>query len=186
MKNKEENDIFRFVEARPRLGGDVYIHPQSHVSGSVILGDDVSVWPMAVIRGDVNDIFVGDRCNIQDGAILHVSHKGPWAPEGAPLIMGADVTVGHGARLHGCTIEDCCLIGMGAIVLDGAVLSAGSLIAAGAVVAPGTIVPSGTLWRGNPARMARELTERESDLLQYSASHYVKLKNKYLERLDDD
>jgi carbonic anhydrase/acetyltransferase-like protein (isoleucine patch superfamily) len=186
MKNKEESDIFRFFESSPRLGRGVYIDPQAHVSGSVILGDDVSVWPMTVIRGDVNDIVVGDRSNIQDGTILHVSHKGPWSPEGAPLIMGADVTVGHGARLHGCTIEDCCLIGMGAIVLDGAVLSAGSLIAAGAVVAPGTSVPPGTMWRGNPARMARELTERESELLQYSASHYVKLKNRYLERLDRD
>ena len=124
-------------------------------------------------------IDIGDQTNIQDLTMVHVDID-------RPCHVGDRVGIGHRAIIHGCDIEDDCLIGMGAIVLDGAVLSAGSLIAAGAVVAPGTIVPSGTLWRGNPARMARELTERESDLLQYSASHYVKLKNKYLERLDHD
>ena len=185
MKNKDENDIFRFLKATPSLGKNVFIDPQSHVSGSVDLGDDVSVWPMAVIRGDVNDIVIGHRCNIQDGAVLHVSHEGPWSPEGAPLILGADITIGHSAVLHGCTIQDRCLVGMGAIVMDGAVLSSDTLIAAGALVAPGTQVPSGTLWRGNPARMARELTEKEISLVSYSASHYVRLKNEYLKILDD-
>ncbi len=179
MANDGETDVFRYMRASPRLGRKVYISEHSHVSGSVILGDDVSVWPMAVIRGDVNDIVIGDRCNIQDGAVLHVSHAGPWTPSGAPLVLGRDITVGHSAVLHGCTIGDGCLIGMRALVLDGVKVSAGSLVAAGSVVAPGTEIPSGTLWRGNPARLARDLTEREKDLLDYSAGHYVRLKNEY-------
>ncbi len=180
MKPGQENDIYRFMRERPSLGERVFIDPAAHVSGAVTLGDDVSIWPMAVLRGDVNRITVGARSNIQDGSVLHVTHESAAAPEGRPLVIGADVTVGHAAILHACTIGDRCLIGMGAIVMDGALIEPDSLIAGGAVVTPGTVVPSGTLWRGNPARQARELSAREIAYHPYSAAHYVRLKNLYL------
>lgn len=144
----------------------------------------MSVWPMAVIRGDVNHIVVGARSNIQDGCVLHVTHEGPWRPGGLPLVIGADVTVGHGAILHACTIGDRCLVGMGAIVMDGAVLEADSMVAGGAVVTPDKVVPTGTLWRGNPAKYERELTPREIENQLYSAGHYVRLKDLYLKEQD--
>lgn len=169
------------MRERPRLGERVYVHDSAVLSGSVVLGDDVSVWPMVVIRGDVNSIRVGPRSNIQDACVLHVTHESAWQPAGLPLIIGESVTAGHGAILHACTIGDRCLIGMGAIVMDGVVLEADAMVAAGAIVTPGTVVPSGTLWRGNPARQGRELREEEITRLGYSADHYVRLKNLYLQ-----
>lgn len=180
MKLPNGPDIYRFMRESPSLGERVYIHGTASVTGSVELGDDVSVWPMTVIRGDVNYIAIGARSNIQDGSILHVTHEGPWCPEGLPLRLGEDVTVGHGAILHACTIGHRCLVGMGAIVMDGAVLEPDCMVAGGAVVTPGTIVTSGTLWRGNPARQGRELTKVELENQAYSAAHYVRLKNLYL------
>ena len=165
----------------PQPGQRVYIDKTAHVSGSVVLGDDVSVWPMTVIRGDVNHIRIGARCNIQDGSVLHVTHESSWAPDGTPLLLGDDITVGHGAILHACTIGDRCLIGMGAIVMDDAILESDCMIAAGAVVTPGTKVPSRTLWKGNPARLARDLSDAEVRNLEYSARHYVRLKDCHLE-----
>lgn len=180
MDPTERSDIFRFMTQHPRLGERVFVHEKAIVSGSVVLDDDVSVWPMAVLRGDVNHIAVGARSNIQDGCILHVTHEGPWQPRGLPLTIGVEVTVGHGAILHACTIGDRCLVGMGAIVMDGAILEPDSMIAGGAVVTPGKVVPSGTLWRGNPARQARALTQQEIENQAYSARHYVRLKDLYL------
>lgn len=180
MESARPKNIYRFMLEQPQLGERVYIHPSASVSGAVALGDDVSVWPMAVLRGDVNRISVGARSNIQDGSILHVTHESAAQPEGRALLIGCDVTVAHGVILHACTIEDRCLIGMGAIVMDGALVEEGSLIAAGAVVTPGKVVRSGTLWRGNPARMARELSAEEIDYNAYSAAHYMRLKNLYL------
>jgi len=180
MESPNNRDIYRFMKRCPRLGARVFIHDSATVSGSVDLGDDVSVWPMSVIRGDVNHVSVGARSNVQDGCILHVTHEGPWQPEGRALVIGEDVTLGHGAILHACTIGDRCLVGMGAIVMDGAVLEPDSMVAGGAVVTPGKVVPSGTLWRGNPARQARELTAAEIENQAYSAEHYVRLKDLYL------
>jgi len=180
MKPLQEKDIYRFMQERPRLGDRVFIDRSAHVSGAVVLGDDVSVWPMAVLRGDVNRISVGARSNIQDGSVLHVTHESTAQPEGRALVVGADVTVGHAAILHACTIGDRCLIGMGAIVMDGVTVGPDSLVAGGAVVTPGTVVPPGTLWRGNPARQARELSAEEITYHAYSAAHYVRLKNLYL------
>ena len=180
MAPAKQKNIYRFMRERPLLGERVYIHPAASVSGAVTLGDDVSVWPMAVLRGDVNRISVGARSNIQDGSILHVTHESVAQPKGLALVLGSDVTVGHGAILHACTIGDRCFIGMGAIVMDGVVLEEGTLIAGGAVVTPGTVVRSGTLWRGNPARQARELSAEEIAYHAYSAAHYVRLKNLYL------
>jgi carbonic anhydrase/acetyltransferase-like protein (isoleucine patch superfamily) len=183
MPHSESNSTYRFLFGKPQFGERVFIHPQSSVSGTVELGDDVSVWPMAVLRGDVNFIRIGDRSNIQDGSVLHVTHEGPWNPAGGPLIVGADVTVGHSAVLHACTIGDRCLVGMRAVVLDGAVMEPDSMVGAGSVVPPGKVVASGTLWRGNPARYARDLTEKEIENQAYSARHYVHLKNLWMEEL---
>lgn len=158
------------------------VHDRAVVTGSVVLGDDVSVWPMAVIRGDVNRISVGARSNIQDGAVLHVSRGGEHAPDGMPLVLAEEVTVGHGAILHGCTIGRRCLIGMGAIVMDGAVLEDECMVAAGAVVTPGTRIPARTLWRGSPARQARPMDPAELDMLADAAESYLRLKTLMLEK----
>ncbi len=179
MNIRPYRDIF------PKLGSAVYVDEASVVIGDVELGDDVSLWPGAVARGDVNRIRIGARSNVQDGAVLHVTHDGPYTPGGSPLIVGADVTIGHGAILHACTIGDTCLIGMHATVLDGARMSRHSMIAAGAVVSPGKVVGEGELWLGNPARMARRLTDMQIEQLHYSAQHYVRLKNEYLAASDE-
>ena len=180
MKTGIKSDIFRFMHEAPRFGERVFVDSAAVVSGDVSLGDDASVWPMAVVRGDVNRIVIGKRSNIQDGCVLHVTHESAWQPDGLPLLIGDDVTVGHAAVLHACTIGDRCLIGMGAIVMDGAVVESDSMSAGGAVVTPGKTVKSGTLWRGNPARFARDLSDREIERLLYSAHHYVRLKDRYL------
>ncbi len=173
-------NIRPYRDHSPRLGANVYIDPAALVVGNVEIGDDASLWPFTVARGDVNYIRIGARSNIQDGCVLHVTHDGPYTPGGNPLIVGTDVTVGHGAILHACTIEDVCLIGMHATVLDGVRVSKHSMVGAGAVVTPGKTVGQGELWLGNPARCARKLSEREIEQLHYSAQHYVRLKNEYL------
>ncbi|MBS0383223.1 MAG: gamma carbonic anhydrase family protein [Proteobacteria bacterium] len=164
----------------PKLGARVYVDPAAIVIGDVELGDDASIWPGAVVRGDVERIRIGARTSVQDGAVLHVTHDGPYMPGGSPCLVGADVTIGHGAILHACTIGDACLIGMHATVLDGAVVRRHAYIGAGALVAPGKVVGEGELWVGNPARCVRKLSDREIEALDYSASHYVELKDEYL------
>lgn len=164
----------------PRLGARAYVDPAATLIGDVELGDDVSIWPGAVLRGDVEKIRVGARSNVQDGAVLHVTHDGPYTPGGSPCVVGADVTIGHGAVIHACTIEDCCLIGMHATVLDGARVQRHAFVGAGALVAPGKVIGEGELWIGNPARCVRKLGKTEIDALAYSARHYVKLKDEYL------
>ena len=174
------NSIRPYRDKTPRFGTGVYVDPAAVVIGDVELGDDVSIWPCVVVRGDVNHIRIGARTNIQDGAVLHVTHDGPYTPGGFPLVIGNDVTVGHGAILHACTIEDACLIGMHATVLDGVRVSRHSMIGAGAMVSPGKVVGEGELWLGNPARCVRKLTDQQIEQLSYSAHHYVRLKNDYL------
>ncbi|MGC3981711.1 MAG: gamma carbonic anhydrase family protein [Steroidobacteraceae bacterium] len=168
-----------FKNIHPQLGSGVFVDPSAVVIGRVTLGDDVSIWPTAVLRGDVNDIRVGARSNIQDGSVLHVTSPYPEMPNGIPLIIGEDVTVGHSVVLHACTIGNFCLIGMGATVLDGAVLDDYVFIGAGAVVTPGKKLSRG-LYLGSPARRVRDLTEREIAELHESSEHYVALKNEYL------
>ena len=182
MGTDKNNDSFRFLHQKPKLGKRVFIDAAAHVSGDVTLGNDVSIWPMVAIRGDVNRITIGARSNIQDGSVLHVTHESAWQPEGRALEIGEDVTVGHGAILHACSIGSRCLVGMGAIVMDGATLELDSMVAGGAVVPPGKVVQSGTLWRGNPARYARDLSEQEIGNRLYSALHYVSLTDLHLER----
>ena len=169
-----------FEGMAPVLGARVYVDDAAVLVGDIVVGDDCSFWPFVAARGDVNSIRIGDRTNIQDGSVLHVTHDGPYSPGGFPLVIGDDVTVGHKALLHACTIGNRCLIGMGAIVMDGAVLEDEVFVAAGAVVTPGKRLESGWLYRGNPARPARELSAEEREMLAYSAAHYVRLKDRYL------
>lgn len=164
---------------RPRLGDDVYIAETATVIGDVHLGDECSVWPQAVIRGDVNAIRIGARSNVQDGCILHVTHDGPHTPGGHGLEIGDEVTLGHGAVLHGCRIGNRCLIGIRSTVLDGAVIEDEVLLGAGALVAPGKRLESGYLYHGQPARKVRKLSDTEHEALAYSARHYVELAQRY-------
>ncbi|WP_043532677.1 gamma carbonic anhydrase family protein [Litchfieldella xinjiangensis] len=169
-----------FQGITPRLGERVYVDPTSVVLGDVALGDDCSVWPMAVIRGDMHRIRIGARCSIQDGSVLHITHASDFNPGGYPLTLGEDVTVGHKAILHGCTVGNRVLVGMGAIVMDGAVVEDDVLLAAGAVVPPGKHLESGHVYAGSPARAVRPLKESEREFFTYSAANYVKLKDQYL------
>jgi len=175
------SNIRSFKNIAPVIGSSTYIDAAACVIGDVVIGDDSSVWPMVAIRGDVNIIRIGDRTNIQDGSVLHVTHKGPLSPEGNALHIGSDVTIGHGAVIHACTIEDQCLIGMGSVILDGAVISKGAMVGAGSVVSPGKTLDGGYLYLGTPARQARELSQKEKEFLVYSAQHYVSLKNEYMD-----
>ncbi|MGB5473674.1 MAG: gamma carbonic anhydrase family protein [Gammaproteobacteria bacterium] len=169
-----------FENIAPRIAASAYVDESALVIGDVTLGDDVSLWPNVVARGDVNSIRVGARTNIQDGTILHVSHDSEFAPGGFPLQIGADITVGHQAILHGCTVEDRCLIGMAATIMDGAIVRSGAIVGAGSLVPPGHDLEGGYLWMGSPARRVRELRESEVAFLDYSAGHYVELKNRYM------
>ena len=153
--------IRQFDDKKPIIGSSVYIDESAVVIGDVTLGDDVSVWPTTVIRGDVESIKIGAGTNVQDGAVLHVSHAGPFAPEGQPLTIGKGVTIGHRAVVHACTVGDYCLVGIGAIILDGAVLEDYVMLGAGALVSSGKRLESGYLYVGAPAKQARPLKESE-------------------------
>ncbi len=180
MDSSRTPNIRRLNGVTPTLGKRVFVDPSAVVVGDVTLGDDVSVWPQVSIRGDVHTIRVGARCSVQDGCILHVTHAGPYNPEGWPLVVGNDVTIGHAATLHGCTIGDRVLVGMGAIVMDGAIVEDGVVIAAAALVTPGKHLRSGFLYAGSPAREVRALSQEENDYFLYSATNYVNLKDRYL------
>lgn len=170
--------IREFDGISPKLADGVFIDEMALVCGDVTIGSQSSVWPMTVIRGDVNHIEIGERSNIQDGSVLHVTHEGPFG-EGRALIIGDDVTVGHKAVLHACTVESQCLIGMSATVLDGAIIHSQVIIGAGSLVPPNKELESGYLYLGSPVRRCRELSEKEKQYLQYSAEHYVRLKNRH-------
>lgn len=170
-----------YLDHSPSLGERVYVDPAATVIGKVTLGDDTSVWPGCVVRGDVNFIRIGARSNIQDGTVIHVSHDGPHAKLGGfATVIGDDVTIGHKAIIHACRIEDAVLVGMGAVLLDGAVVRKHGFVGAGALVAPGKVVGEAELWLGNPARKVRVLSDAEIEGLYYSAQHYVRLKDQYL------
>ncbi len=163
----------------PTLGAGVYVDPTALVVGDVVLGDDVSIWPQVVARGDVNHIRIGARSNVQDCSMLHVSRPYPGNEGGWPLILGEDVVVGHKVALHGCTIGHRVLVGIGAIVLDGVVVQDDVVIGAGSVVTPGKVLESGGLYVGNPARRSRDLTADELARTPRMAAHYVALKREY-------
>lgn len=164
----------------PKLGQNVFVDETAVVIGDVELGDDASVWPCAVIRGDMHRIRIGARTSVQDGAVLHITHASDFNPAGHPLTLGDDVTVGHSVCLHGCTIGNRVLIGIGSTILDGAVVEDEVVIGAGSLVPPGKRLESGYLYIGSPVKQARPLKDSERRFFNYSASNYVKLKNAYL------
>ena len=159
------SDVLRpYRDLFPQIGQRVMIDDSSVVIGDVRLADDVGIWPLVVIRGDVHYVQIGARTNIQDGSMLHVTHKSSYNPDGNPLTIGEDVTVGHKVMLHGCTIGNRVLVGMGSILLDGA------------------IVESGYLYLGSPVKQIRPLSDEEKAGLRYSANNYVKWKDEYLDQ----
>ena len=173
--------IRSFQNKVPSQGERVFVDPASTVIGEVTLGDDSSVWPGAVVRGDMHHIVIGSRTSVQDNAVLHITHDSAFNPGGFPLTLGDDVTVGHQAMLHGCTIGDRVMIGMQTMIMDGAVVESDVMLAAGSLVSPGKRLASGWLYRGRPARAVRELTAKEIEFLPYVAGNYVKLKDQYLD-----
>ncbi len=177
------NPIRPFQNHTPQLGARVYVDPAATVIGDVVLGEDSSVWPAAVIRGDMHRIRIGARTSVQDNAVLHITHASDFNPGGFPLTVGDDVTIGHGACLHGCTVGNRVLVGIGATVLDGAVVEDEVVIAAGALVPPGKTLTSGFLYVGSPCKPARALKDSEHAFFKYSAQNYTALKNTYLAQL---
>jgi carbonic anhydrase/acetyltransferase-like protein (isoleucine patch superfamily) len=177
--------IYPYQGIYPTLGRDVYIAPMATVIGNVELGDDVSVWPGAVIRGDMHSITVGARSNIQDRAVLHVTHASDYNPEGYSLTIGENVVVGHGAILHGCTLGDRVLVGNGAIVNDGVVIEDEVVVGAGCVVPPGKKLSTGFVYVGNPCKSMRRLSSEETSFFTYSATSYVRLKDQYLAQVNN-
>ncbi len=163
----------------PKLADGVFVDPTAVVIGDVELGENVSVWPMVVIRGDMNAIRIGRATSVQDGAVLHITHASDYNPGGFALIIGEEVTIGHKAILHGCTLGNRVLVGMGAIVMDGVVVEDEVIIAAGALVPPNKKLRSGYVYAGNPARELREITEKERGFFSYSAANYVALQAKH-------
>lgn len=163
----------------PTIGSDVFVDELACVIGDVVLEDGASIWPFASLRGDLMRIHIGKRSNVQDNASLHTSHQSDFNAKGAPLTIGDDVTIGHGAVCHGCTIGNRVLVGMNAVVLDNAIVEDEVVIGAGALVAPGKRLESGYLYVGSPAKRVRPLTEQEKKFLQYSAEHYVRLGAKH-------
>ncbi|HHX36042.1 MAG TPA: gamma carbonic anhydrase family protein [Gammaproteobacteria bacterium] len=169
-----------YNEILPQCGARVFVDPSAVVIGDVQLGDDCSVWPHAVIRGDMHRIRIGARSSVQDGSVLHITHAGPYNPDGYPLVIGEDVTIGHQALLHGCSIGSRVLIGMASIVMDGACIDDDVVLGAGSLVPPGKHLASGYLYVGRPARRVRALNEEEMAFFSYGAANYVRLKDDYL------
>lgn len=174
MKN-----IRSFEGNMPQIAESAFIDESAVVTGDVSIGEDSSVWPCCSVRGDIHSISIGNRTNIQDGSILHVTHGSEFAPGGFRLTVGDDVTVGHNVVLHACTVEDMCLIGMGSIVLDGSVVQSGAMVGAGSLVPPNKVLEGGYMWLGSPVKKIRALTEKEKAFLGYSAAHYVALKERH-------
>ncbi|WP_153448040.1 gamma carbonic anhydrase family protein [Vibrio algicola] len=174
------NNIRSFKGIKPQLETGVYVDETSILVGEITIGQDSSVWPLVAARGDVNHIHIGQRTNVQDGSILHVTHKNDDNPHGFPLIIGNNVTIGHKVMLHGCTIHDRVLVGMGSIILDGAIIESDVVIGAGSLVPPNKRLESGYLYIGSPVKQARALSAQESAFLLKSADNYVATKNDYL------
>jgi carbonic anhydrase/acetyltransferase-like protein (isoleucine patch superfamily) len=172
--------LSHYLDTFPEIGEQTYLHPSAQVIGDVHIGRDSSIWCNTVLRGDVNRIVIGECSNIQDFTMGHVSHKSAAKPDGSPLLIGNYVTIGHSVILHGCAIEDECLIGMGSIVMDDAVVGKHVMLGAGSLVSPGKVLDSGHLYVGRPAVKVRPLTADEIAYLRYSAEHYVRVKNNYL------
>ncbi|MDH3633215.1 MAG: gamma carbonic anhydrase family protein [Gammaproteobacteria bacterium] len=171
--------IRSFKDTTPTIGANSYIDETAVVIGDVVIGENCSVWPLTVIRGDINKIRIGNNTNIQDGSVLHVTHHGEYSPDGAELHIGNEVTIGHKVLLHGCRIGNQCLVGMGSIIVDNAVIEDRVMIGSGSLVPPGKVLESGFLYLGNPVTRKRELSEREIEYLSYVAEHYRLLTENY-------
>ena len=172
-------DIRSLHDLHPRIAEDVWIDESAVIIGNVALGAEASVWPLCVIRGDIHSIRIGARSNIQDATVIHVTHDSEFNPGGFPVVIGEDVTVGHKVVLHGCTIGDRCLIGMGSVILDGAVLKSDVILGAGSLVPQGKVLESGHLYHGSPVTKIRPITDKERAFLTYVSSNYVKLAAQY-------
>ncbi len=168
-------NIRSFQGKHPRIAGDAWIDATAVVIGDVEIGSRSSVWPMTVLRGDIHYIEIGAETNVQDGSILHVSHDSRFRPGGAPLILRDRVSIGHQVMLHGCEIQDLCLVGSGSRVLDDVVLKPRTLLGAGSLVPPGRVLEGGYLWHGAPVKRIRPLTDQELEFLEYNAIHYARL-----------
>lgn len=170
----------KYQNHAPKLGARAFVDRSAVVIGDVEIGDDSSVWPLTVIRGDMHRIRVGARTSVQDGSVLHITHAGPYNPDGFPLLIGDDVTIGHQVMLHGCTVGNRILIGMGSTLMDGVVVEDEVVIGAGSLVPPGKRLESGYLYVGRPVKQVRPLTDKEIAFFPYSAANYVKLKDLHL------
>ena len=169
-----------FREHTPNVGPRAFVDRSAVVIGDVEIGEDSSVWPLTVVRGDMNRIRIGARTSVQDGSVLHITHAGPFNPDGFALIIGDEVTIGHKVMLHGCTLGNRILVGMGSTIMDGAVVEDEVIIGAGSLVPPGKRLASGYLYVGSPVKQMRPLNEQERTFFPYSASNYVKLKDQHL------
>ena len=169
--------IRNFKDKTPHIHASAYVDETALVIGDVTIGADSSIWPMTVVRGDVNIIRFGERTNIQDACVVHVTSDSEYNPGGFPLTVGDDVTVGHRVTLHACTVGNLCLIGMSATIMDGAVLGDKLIIGAGSLVPTGKQLEGGYLYVGSPAKKIRALNEKEFEFLEYSARHYAHLKD---------
>lgn len=171
--------IRSFAGKYPEIAASAYVDESALVIGDVKIGENSSIWPMTVARGDVHSIRIGEFTNIQDACVLHVTHDGKFSPGGYPLTVGDFVTVGHRVTLHACTVGSYCLIGMSATIMDGAVLGNNIILGAGSLVPTGKELEGGYLYVGSPVKRIRELDAKEIEFLEYSANHYVKLKNQH-------
>lgn len=174
------NSIRAHAGKHPQVDTTAFIDATAVVIGDVTIGKNSSVWPMAVVRGDMHKINIGERSSIQDGAILHITHASDFNPEGFPLTIGSDVTIAHQVCLHGCTIHDEVLIGIGTKVMDGAVIESQVMVGAGSLVPPGKRLESGYVYMGSPVKKVRPISEKERQFFKYTAANYAKLKDQYL------
>jgi len=172
--------IRTYQSITPQLGERAFVDASAVVIGDVEIGEDSSVWPLTVIRGDMHRIRIGKRTSVQDGSVLHITHAGPFNPDGFPLIIGDEVTIGHKVMLHGCTLGSRILVGMGSTVMDGAVVEDDVIIGAGSLVPPGKVLESGFLYVGSPVKQARPLNDKERNFFSYTAGNYVKLKDQHI------
>ena len=180
---KKAMPIRHFEDKQPNIAASAYVDDTAVIIGDVTIADESSIWPNVVIRGDINQISIGKRTSIQDGSVVHVNHAGPFHPNGSAVYVGNDVTVGHKVTLHGCTIADCCLIGIGSIVMDDAVIETEVILGANSLVPTGKILTSGYLWLGSPAKKIRPLSDEEKQFLRYSAAYYVKLGKRHAKQM---
>jgi carbonic anhydrase/acetyltransferase-like protein (isoleucine patch superfamily) len=178
--DKNSLSIRRYNGILPKIGANVFVDPTAVVIGDVVIGNDSSIWPYTVIRGDMHRIRIGSHTSIQDGSVLHITHASTFNPEGHPLEIGDYVTIGHSVNLHGCKIGNCVLIGIGSTVLDGVIIDDEVVLGAGSLVPPGKHLLSGFLYMGSPCKQARPLTENEKQFFKYSANNYVALKNSHI------